>query len=106
VNVSGAGIGADIRSNRSVKRNSKAALSNGGGFLFLKKEGPRSGRRIAVRPSVYAKRGFSVTLMNRADPSKPFDVRPFKGWLDDAERDEAHAMMIDLTTSLSCVKDR
>jgi hypothetical protein len=44
--------------------------------------------------------------MNRADPSKPFDVRPFKGWLDDAERDEAHAMMIDLTTSLSCVKDR
>jgi hypothetical protein len=62
-----------------------AALSNGGDFLFLKKEGPRSGRRIAVRPSVYAKRGFSVTLMNRADPSKPFDVRPFKGWLDDAD---------------------
>jgi hypothetical protein len=30
----------------------------------------------------FAKRGFKVTLMDRNDPKAPFDVRPFKGWLD------------------------
>jgi hypothetical protein len=30
----------------------------------------------------FAKRGFQVTLKDRNDPNKPFDVRPFKGWLD------------------------
>jgi len=30
----------------------------------------------------FLKRGFSVTLKDRSDPNKPYDVRPFKGWLD------------------------
>src|SRR5262249_6452165 len=30
----------------------------------------------------FLKRGFSVTLKDRSDPNKPFDVRPFKGWLE------------------------
>src|SRR5262249_47031422 len=31
----------------------------------------------------FAKRGFKdVVLMDRNDPSKPYNVRPFKGWLD------------------------
>jgi len=31
----------------------------------------------------FLKRGFSdVQLMDRTDPAKPFNVRPFKGWLD------------------------
>jgi hypothetical protein len=32
--------------------------------------------------NAFAKRGFKVTLMDRNDPKAPFDVRPFKGWLD------------------------
>ena len=32
--------------------------------------------------NAFARKGFSVTLMDRNDPTKPFDVRPFKGWLD------------------------
>jgi len=32
--------------------------------------------------AAFAKRGFKVTLMDRNDPTKPFDVRPFKGWLE------------------------
>jgi hypothetical protein len=32
--------------------------------------------------AAFSKRGFKVTLMDRNDPAKPFDVRPFKGWLD------------------------
>jgi hypothetical protein len=31
--------------------------------------------------NAFAKRGFKVTLMNRADPSQPYDVRPYKSWL-------------------------
>jgi hypothetical protein len=30
----------------------------------------------------FQKRGFSVTLKDRSDPNKPYDVRPFKGWLE------------------------
>ena len=26
--------------------------------------------------------GFKVTLLDRNDPTKPFNVRPFKGWLE------------------------
>src|SRR5215469_8390008 len=33
--------------------------------------------------NAFAKRGFKVTLMDRNDKSKPFDVKPFKGWLAD-----------------------
>jgi len=32
--------------------------------------------------NAFAKKGFKVTLMDRNDPKAPFDVRPFKGWLD------------------------
>jgi hypothetical protein len=32
--------------------------------------------------AAFSKRGFAVTLKNRANPDAPFDVRPFKGWLD------------------------
>jgi hypothetical protein len=34
------------------------------------------------RQIVAAFRGFSVTLMDRNDPKLPYDVRPYKGWLD------------------------
>lgn len=30
----------------------------------------------------FARKGIKVTLMDRADPSKEFDVRPFKGWYE------------------------
>ena len=33
--------------------------------------------------AAFAKRGFKVTLMDRNDKSKPFDVKPFKAWLAD-----------------------
>ena len=33
--------------------------------------------------NAFAKRGFKVTLMDRSDKSKPFDVKPFKAWLAD-----------------------
>src|SRR5262249_19358054 len=36
-------------------------------------------RQIAA---AFARKGFKVTLMDRNDPAKPYDVRPFKGWLD------------------------
>jgi hypothetical protein len=29
----------------------------------------------------FKRKGFNVTLMDRNDPNKPYDVRPFKGWL-------------------------
>jgi hypothetical protein len=32
--------------------------------------------------NAFNKRGFKVTLMDRDNPKAPFDVRPFKGWLD------------------------
>ena len=32
--------------------------------------------------AAFARKGFKVTLMDRNDPKAPFDVRPFKGWLD------------------------
>jgi hypothetical protein len=33
--------------------------------------------------STFTRKGFKdVQLMDRTDPSKPFNVRPFKGWLD------------------------
>lgn len=33
--------------------------------------------------SGFARKGFKdVVLMDRADPTKPFNVRPFKGWLE------------------------
>jgi hypothetical protein len=31
--------------------------------------------------AAFSRRGFKVTLMDRNDPAKPFDVHPFKGWL-------------------------
>jgi hypothetical protein len=31
--------------------------------------------------AAFKRRGFSVTLMDRNDPKLPFDVRPYKGWL-------------------------
>jgi hypothetical protein len=32
--------------------------------------------------AAFARKGFRVTLMDRTDPAKPYDVRPFKGWLE------------------------
>jgi hypothetical protein len=32
--------------------------------------------------AAFKRRGFSVTLMDRNDPKLPYDVRPYKGWLD------------------------
>jgi len=32
--------------------------------------------------AAFARWGFKVTLMNRADPSQPYDVRPYRAWLD------------------------
>jgi hypothetical protein len=32
--------------------------------------------------AAFARKGFRVTLMDRDDPAKPYDVRPFKGWLE------------------------
>jgi hypothetical protein len=32
--------------------------------------------------NAFKRRGFTVTLMDRTDPSKAFDVRSFKGWLE------------------------
>ena len=33
--------------------------------------------------NTFHRKGFKdVVLMDRDDPTKPFDVRPFKGWLD------------------------
>ena len=32
--------------------------------------------------AAFARKGFKVTLMDRSDPAKPYDVRPFKGWLE------------------------
>jgi hypothetical protein len=37
--------------------------------------------RDAQIVAAFARKGFKVTLMDRNDPAKPFDVRPFKGWL-------------------------
>jgi hypothetical protein len=37
--------------------------------------------RDAQIAAAFARKGFKVTLMDRNDPAKPFDVRPFKGWL-------------------------
>jgi hypothetical protein len=31
--------------------------------------------------SAFKRKGIAVTLMNRADPTADFDVRPYKGWL-------------------------
>ena len=31
--------------------------------------------------NTFSRRGFKVTLMDRNDPTKPYDVRPYKGWL-------------------------
>ena len=31
--------------------------------------------------NTFSRRGFKVTLMDRNDPTKEFDVRPYKGWL-------------------------
>jgi hypothetical protein len=35
-------------------------------------------RQIAA---AFARKGFKVTLMDRNDPKLPYDVRPYKGWL-------------------------
>jgi hypothetical protein len=32
--------------------------------------------------AAFARRGFKVTLMDRNDPAKPFDTRPYKKWLE------------------------
>jgi hypothetical protein len=32
--------------------------------------------------AAFKRRGFSVTLMDRNDPKLPYDVRPYKGWLE------------------------
>jgi hypothetical protein len=40
-------------------------------------------QRDAQIVALFKKRGFAdVVLMDRSDQSKPFNVRPFKGWLD------------------------
>jgi hypothetical protein len=31
--------------------------------------------------NTFSRRGFKVTLMDRNDPSKPFDVKPYKAWI-------------------------
>jgi hypothetical protein len=31
--------------------------------------------------NTFSRRGFKVTLLDRNDPTKPYDVRPYKGWL-------------------------
>jgi hypothetical protein len=31
--------------------------------------------------SAFSRRGFKVTLMDRNDPTKPYDVKPFKAWI-------------------------
>ena len=31
--------------------------------------------------NTFSRRGFKVALMDRNDPTKPYDVRPYKGWL-------------------------
>jgi hypothetical protein len=33
--------------------------------------------------NTFSRRGFKVTLMDRNDPSKPFDVKPFRQWLNE-----------------------
>jgi hypothetical protein len=39
-------------------------------------------RHAAIRAG-FKRRGFqNVVLMDRNDPTKPFNVRPFKGWLE------------------------
>src|SRR5262249_17932153 len=37
--------------------------------------------RIAA---AFARRGFKVTLKDRANPDAPFDVKPFKAWLSES----------------------
>ena len=32
--------------------------------------------------AAFARKGFKVTLKDRANPDAPYDVRPFKGWLE------------------------
>jgi hypothetical protein len=32
--------------------------------------------------AAFKRRGFSVTLMDRNDPKLPYDVRPYRGWLE------------------------
>jgi hypothetical protein len=31
--------------------------------------------------SAFSRRGFKVMLMDRNDPTKPYDVKPFKAWI-------------------------
>jgi hypothetical protein len=33
--------------------------------------------------AAFARKGFKVTLMDRNDPNKPYDVKPFKAWLNE-----------------------
>ena len=33
--------------------------------------------------NTFSRRGFKVTLLDRNDPSKPFDVKPFRQWLNE-----------------------
>jgi len=53
---------------------------------FLPKGGKMAASDLASKDariiSAFSKRGFKVTLKDRANPDAPYDVRPFKGWLD------------------------
>jgi hypothetical protein len=31
--------------------------------------------------NTFSRRGFKVTLMDRNDPTKPYDVKPYKAWI-------------------------
>ncbi len=54
--------------------------------VFLPKGSKAASSDLASKDArivaAFVRKGFKVTLMDRNDPKLPYDVRPYKGWLE------------------------